>query len=123
MYLWLKNAHVLFAYVTVAGFVVRGAWSLLDSPLRRRRWVRIVPHVIDTLLLALGIALAVMLSVSPLQEAWLAAKILGLLAYIGFGVLTMRASTPALKLAGFILALVSVGYVFAVALTKQVWPL
>jgi uncharacterized membrane protein SirB2 len=84
--------------------------------------VRIAPHVIDTLLLALGITLAVMLGVSPMEHAWLNAKIIGLLAYIGFGVMTMRASSRPLKLVGFVGALACVGYIFAVALSKQAWP-
>jgi uncharacterized membrane protein SirB2 len=122
MYLWLKDAHVALAYVTVAGFMVRGIWAIIDSPLREQRWVRIAPHVVDTLLLALGITLAVMLSVSPMEHAWLNAKIIGLLAYIGFGVMTMRASSQPLKLVGFVGALACVGYIFAVALRKQAWP-
>ncbi len=108
MYLWLKDAHVVLAYVTVGGFIVRGIWAIIDSPLRDQRWVRIAPHVVDTLLLTLGITLAVILSVSPLEHAWLNAKIIGLLAYIGFGVLTMRASARPLKLVGFVCALACV---------------
>ena len=122
MYLWLKNVHVVLAYATVAGFAVRGIWALTGSPLREQRWVRIAPHVVDTLLLALGVTLAVMLSVSPLEHAWLNAKVLGLLAYIGFGVMTMRASSQPVKLVGFGCALVCVGYIFLVALSKQAWP-
>lgn len=123
MYLWLKNAHVVLAYVTVAGFLLRALWSILDSPYRNRRWVRIAPHVIDTLLLVLGITLAVLLAGSPFAEGWLNAKLIGLLAYIGFGVMTMRASARSMKLVGLIGALTSVAYIFAVAMTKQVWPL
>lgn len=118
----LKLFHIALAYLTVLGFVVRGIWALTDSPLRQQRWVRIVPHVIDTGLLVLGIALMVSLSLSPLS-GWLAAKLLGLLAYIGFGVLTMRATSKPLQLAGFAGALISVGYIFAVAFTRSVWPL
>ena len=123
MYLWLKDAHVALAYLTVAGFVVRGVWAVIGSPLREQLWVRIAPHVIDTLLLALGVTLAVMLSISPLEHAWLNAKIIGLVAYIGFGVMTMRASSRPLKLVGFVCALTCVGFIFAVALSKQAWPI
>ncbi len=122
MYSWMKDAHVALAYLTVAGFMVRGIWAVIGSPLREQRWVRIAPHVVDTLLLVLGVALAVMLSVSPLEDAWLNAKIVGLLAYIGFGVMTMRASTQPLKWVGFGGALASVGYIFAVAFSKLAWP-
>ena len=87
----VKELHVAFAYITVAGFVIRGLMSLADSPMRNAKWLRIAPQVIDTLLLAFGIALAVMLSLSPLANGWLMAKIVGLLAYVAFGVMTMRA--------------------------------
>ncbi len=117
----LRSIHLMLAYLTVLGFVVRGIWSLIDSPLKNQKWVRIAPHVIDTALLVLGVALAVQLSVSPL-EGWLAAKLVGLLAYIGFGVLTMRASSRPLKVAGFAGALASVGYIFAVAFARAPWP-
>ncbi len=120
--LLLKDLHVAFAYITIAGFVVRGLMSIAESPLRNARWLRIAPHVVDTLLLAFGIALAVSLSLSPLANGWLMAKIIGLIAYIGFGVMAMRARGRSLKIAAFIAAIASVGYIFAVAYSKQVMP-
>jgi uncharacterized membrane protein SirB2 len=118
----LKESHVGFAYLTLASFAVRGLLSIAESPLRNAKWLRIAPHVIDTFLLVLGISLAVMLSLSPLANGWLMAKIIGLVAYIGFGVMAMRARTRPLKIVGYILAIASVGYIFAVAYSKQVMP-
>ena len=117
----LKLLHIGLAYLTVIGFVVRAIWVFTDSPWRQQRLVKIAPHVIDTLLLVAGVALALQWGIAPLS-GWLGAKLLGLLAYIGFGVLTLRASSNALRAAGFGGALVSVGYVFAVAFTREVWP-
>jgi uncharacterized membrane protein SirB2 len=117
----LKFIHVALAYLTVIGFVVRAAWVFADSPMRSRKWVRIAPHVIDTALLALGVTLAFQLGLSPIS-GWLGAKLLGLLAYIGFGVLTLRATTLGLRVVGLAGALVSVGYIFAVAFSRNPWP-
>ena len=117
----LKALHIALAYLTVAGFVIRAVWAMTDSPLRGEKWVRIAPHVIDTLLLALGVVMAVRLSISPFS-GWLAAKLVGLLVYIGFGVLTMRASSRAGQLIGFVGALLAVVYVFAVAFSRSVRP-
>ena len=117
----LRSIHLTLAYLTVLGFVVRGIWSMTGSAYLTQKWVKIFPHVIDTLLLVLGVAMAISLSISPL-EGWLAAKLVGLLAYIGFGVLTMRASVNGLKLVGFVGALASVGYIFAVAFARNPWP-
>ena len=118
----LKNFHITLAYLTTLGFVVRGLWSMMDSPLRNQKWVKIVPHVIDTLLLVLGVTLAINIGAS-LTSGWLAAKLIGLLGYIGFGVLAMRAETVPLKVAGFVAALGCVLYMFAVAFTRSPWPL
>lgn len=121
--LLVKNLHVVLAYVTVVGFVVRGAWSLMDSPLKAQRWVRIAPHVVDTLLLAMGVTLAFGLHISPITDPWLGAKIVGLFIYIGLGVLAMRGPTTTLKLIGYLGALVTVGYMFLVAYAKTPIPL
>jgi uncharacterized membrane protein SirB2 len=118
----LKEFHVALAYLTVAGFVVRALLSLAGSPLLGAKWLKIAPHVIDTLLLAFGIALAVSLSLSPGANPWLMAKIVGLLGYIGFGVMTMRARSRGVKIVGFVAAIACVGYIFAVAYSKQVMP-
>jgi uncharacterized membrane protein SirB2 len=118
----IKEFHVALAFITVAGFVARAALAMTDNQLRNAKFVRIAPHVIDTLLLVLGITLAVQLSLSPLSNGWLMAKIIGLIAYIGFGVMTMRATSTPLRLIGFVGAIASVSYIFAVAYSKQVMP-
>jgi uncharacterized membrane protein SirB2 len=120
--LLVKHLHVALAYITVVGFVARGALALVDSPLRSATWIRITPHVVDTLLLICGITLAVQLSLSPLANPWLSAKLVALVVYIGFGVMAMRANSVRLRLVGFVAALVTVGYIFAVAYSKQVLP-
>ena len=120
--LWIKSAHIVLAYVTVVGFVARALLAFASSPLRNARWLRIAPHVIDTLLLAFGVTLAIELGISPLVHGWLAAKIAGLVLYIGFGVTAMRATAMPVRLVAFVAALASVAYIFAVAYSKQVWP-
>ena len=117
----LKNFHIMLAYLTTLGFVVRGIWAIIDSPMRQQKWVRVVPHVIDTLLLLIGITLVFGIGAS-LSEGWLVAKMLALLGYIGFGVVTLRASTKPVKVAGFVAALSCVAYRFAVAFSRSPLP-
>jgi uncharacterized membrane protein SirB2 len=113
---------VTLAYLTVLGFIVRGLWSITGSPMRDQKWVRIAPHVIDTLLLGIGVVMVFGIGAS-FTDGWLVAKMLALLGYILFGVLTMRASSRPLKIAGFVAALASVGYLFAVAFSRSPFPL
>ena len=118
----IRSLHIALAYITVIGFAIRALLRFSQSPLLQQKWLRIAPHVIDTLLLLAGITLAVQLAISPLVHGWLAAKIVGLIVYIGFGVMTMRAGTSALRIVGFAGALTAAAYIFAVAFTKQVVP-
>lgn len=117
----LRSVHLMLAYLTVVGFLLRAVWSLTNSPLKNHKLVKVLPHVIDTLLLVLGVVMAYQLSISPFS-GWLAAKLVGLLAYIGFGVVTMRGTTTTTKLLGLVGALASVGYIFAVAFSRSAWP-
>src|SRR5512135_3858152 len=106
-----------------AGFALRGAWMLQGSPLLARRWVRVLPHVVDTVLLASAIALAVMLEQYPLMQGWLTAKLIGLVVYIALGTIALkRGRTRAVRLAAFGGALLVFAYIVAVALTKSVLP-
>ena len=52
LYPTLKVVHIACAIVSISGFALRGTLMLLDSPLLAARFVRIAPHVVDTMLLA-----------------------------------------------------------------------
>jgi uncharacterized membrane protein SirB2 len=93
-YLALKNLHLATIALTLTLFVLRGVWMMADSPQLQVRWVRIVPHVNDTLLLSSGIGLAIMLQQYPLVHGWLTAKFFALIAYIVLGTIALKDSDP-----------------------------
>ena len=122
-YTLLKYLHVGSVALSGAGFLVRGIWMLQDSPLLARRWVRIAPHLVDTVLLASAIALALMLGQYPLVHGWLTAKVLGLIAYIVLGTIALkRGRTRGIRIAAFCGALLVFAYIVAVAITKSALP-
>ncbi len=119
-YLLLKHLHVTCVVISITGFFLRGVWMLTDSPLLGRLWVRVVPHVNDTLLLAAAIGLCVVLQQYPFVNSWVTAKVLGLLGYIGFGLFALRRGRSKAVRAGFWLAaLACFAYIVSVALTKN----
>ena len=119
-YLLLKHLHVTFVAISITGFTLRGVWMLTDSPLLNRLWVRVVPHANDTLLLAAATGLSIVQQQYPFVHAWVTAKVIGLLAYIGFGMFALRRGRSKRARAGFWLAaLASFGYIVSVALTKD----
>lgn len=104
-------------------FFVRGVWLLRDSSLLRRRWVRIVPHGVDTLLLASAIALAVMLRQYPFVAGWLTAKVVALIVYIGLGMVAFRfAHMRRMQWTAWLAAQAVFFYIVAVAVTRQPLP-
>lgn len=119
-YLWVKYLHVGCVILSLSGFAARGALMLVGSPLLNARWVRVAPHVVDTLLLASAAWLAWALEQYPFVHGWLTAKVLGLLAYIGFGMVALRRGrTKGVRAAFFALACASAAYVVWVALTRD----
>jgi uncharacterized membrane protein SirB2 len=119
-YLWIKYLHVACVILSLSGFVVRGALMLAASPLLDARWVRVAPHVVDTVLLASAAWLAWVLQQYPFVHGWLTAKVVGLLAYIGFGMVALRRGrTKRMRAVFLALALASAAYVVWVALTRD----
>lgn len=120
IFLVLKHLHLTCVAVSGSGFALRGFWMLSDSPLLTRRWVRIVPHAVDTLLLASAIALTVLSAQYPFVQGWLTAKVIGLLVYILCGTMALkRGNSKAARAAYFVAALLTFAYIVSVALTHS----
>lgn len=122
-YLLVKDAHVTLVAISLGLFVTRFFWSLRQPSLLQRSWVRVVPHLVDTLLLVCGLTLMVMLRAWPQRTPWLAVKLVGLCVYIGFGVLAFRyTGKPALRIVFASLAVGVFAYIVAVAITQRPLP-
>lgn len=114
----VKPLHVGFVLVSYSLFFLRGVWMLQSSPHLQRRWVRIVPHVNDTFLLASGITLAVLTQTSPVSHPWLAAKIVALFVYVGLGTVALKRR----RLWAWLAAQAVFFYIVAVAVTRNPLP-
>ncbi len=120
LYLAVKWLHVGCVVLSITGFAARGALMLAGSPLLGARWVRVAPHVVDTLLLASALWLAWMIGQYPFVHGWLTAKVLGLFAYIILGSIALRRGrTPRQRGAAFAAALATAAYIVSVALTHD----
>ncbi|GHD71045.1 SirB2 family protein [Vogesella fluminis] len=122
-YQTLKHAHAGLAYLTVTLFTLRAGLSFVRPALLQTRLLRIVPHVIDTLLLIAGITLAVLAGLSPHEQPWLAAKIVALLVYIALGSIGLkRLHGSPWRAVVLALAIAMPLYMIAVAKSKLAWP-
>lgn len=108
--------HVGSVVLSFSLFFLRGLWMLLGTLAQRGRWVRVAPHVVDTLLLASAIALVVTLGLPVLETPWLLAKIAALLLYIVLGSIALRrGSTPQIRRLAWLAALAVFAYMVGVA--------
>lgn len=116
----IKEIHILTAFISISFFMVRFIWVMRDSSMMAKKWVKIVPHVNDTILLIAAIILAVSIEQYPFVHTWLTAKFVALILYIVFGMFALkRAKTKMSKGLYFVLALLSYGYIVGVALTRS----
>jgi len=123
-YLSLKHFHMGCAALSGSLFLLRGVWMLRASSMLQRRWVRVAPHIVDTLLLASAIGLAAWSHQYPGQQPWLSAKVGALLGYIVLGSFALkRGRTKGQRQAAFAAALALFAYIVSVAVTKRPLPI
>lgn len=119
-YMLLRHLHITCAAISIVLFALRWLLSLRAVAWRQWRWLRITPHVNDTVLLTAAIALATISHQYPWREPWLGAKVLLLLAYIGLGKLALRPDQPRTAQALWgATALVTVFSIVAIATTRH----
>ncbi len=119
----LKGLHVTCVCLALAGLLLRTWWRHNDSPLLRHPATRTLPHANDTLLLAAGAGMALLLQQYPFQQPWLTAKLLAVCAYVVFGSLAVKlAPTPRLQHLSLIGALIAFAFIVSVAVTQDPWP-
>lgn len=119
----LKALHVSCAALSYSLFFARGIWSFNNTGMLHRRWVKIVPHVVDTVLLASALSLAILLGISPLAAPWLLAKILALLVYIVLGTIALKiGKTSQIRLSAWLAAQLVFGYIVVTAISHDPIP-
>lgn len=115
-YLLIKHLHVTAAVLSILFFIVRSYWSVSENALLQRKFVKIAPHVIDTVLLVCAILLSMMLGAAAAQP-WVLTKIVLLIAYIGVGTIAIkRGRTPRSRAIAAAVAVAIFLYIVGVAL-------
>ncbi|MDQ1811812.1 SirB2 family protein [Massilia scottii] len=121
-YLAVKHLHMSCAALSIGLFVLRGVWMLNDAPQLARRWVKVAPHLVDTVLLASALTMVVWSGQYPFVQPWLGAKVVALVLYIMLGAVALKPGRPKqVRAIAFGAALLTVAYIVAVALTRRVF--
>ena len=116
----IKLIHISTAAISISLFVLRMVWVMTDSGMMKKKWVKILPHINDTVLLTVAIILAVSIEQYPFVHGWLTAKVIALFTYIILGMFALkRAKNKQQKLIYFILAVLVFAYIVMVAITRS----
>lgn len=116
-YYFIKHLHVTSAALSILFFIVRAFWSVTESAILQKRVVKILPHVIDTILLVCGIILAAMIGA---HQPWILTKIVALLFYIGVGTIAIkRGRTPKTRAIAAVIAVLIFAYIVGVAINHN----
>ncbi|EGV52024.1 SirB2 family protein [Candidatus Endoriftia persephone] len=123
LYPYIKHIHLTTVTITGLLFLLRFIWMIQGRLQQRGRWVRTLPHINDSLLLASGLTMATILGQYPFSANWLTAKLLALLAYIVIGSIALkRGPSRTIRILAGPIAIACYLYIIAVGLTRQPLP-
>ncbi len=116
----LKHLHITLAVISISLFTLRFFWTLANSSNLQAKWVKITPHIVDTLLLVIGVVMAVQYYINPLEQLWLGEKLLALVAYIFTGYYTLKlARNKSMQIIGYLGAMGWVMLIVYLAMTRE----
>lgn len=122
-FLLLKSIHVSCAVVSYILFVLRGIWKRNGSPIMQQIWIKVLPHIVDTLLITSAVAMTFVINQYPFVNSWLTAKVFGLLLYITLGLIGLKyGRTKTIRFYAWIAAQVVFFYIVLVAATHNPVP-
>ena len=116
----MKHLHITLAVISISFFTLRFFWIFIASKQLNKKWVKVAPHMVDTLLFAVGIGMVFKLALDPFEQLWLGEKLIAIAAYIFTGYYTLKvARNRAMQIFGY---LGTVGWFILVArlaMTKE----
>ncbi|CAO96923.1 SirB2 family protein [Erwinia tasmaniensis] len=124
-YIPLKNLHLFTMAITMLMFVLRFYWLQTHSAMLSRRWVRIVPHLNDTLLLISGVLLVTVTHFYPfsVQGQWLTEKLFGVIIYLALSFIALGRRPRAQKVRWMAFAVASIALLAVIRLATTKMPL
>jgi uncharacterized membrane protein SirB2 len=119
-YAALKAVHVGAVALSGTLFALRGAWRLARPDATLALPSRVLPRVVDTVLLLSALALAARWFRDGLPVGWIGVKMILLVAYIGIGMVALRRGLRAgPRTAALAAAALAFACIVGVALTKS----
>ncbi|MFT6988118.1 MAG: putative membrane protein SirB2 [Paraglaciecola sp.] len=120
MYDIVKYTHLTTIVLSVVFLLLRFVLNTMQSPLLQKKWLKILPHIVDSVLLVSAAILCVVINQYPFVDAWVTEKLLALVMYIFMVALALKlGQTSFMRGIGLLGALSWITYAGMVALSKQ----
>lgn len=112
----VRQVHVASVHLSITLFLLRGGLMWMDSRWLKHWTLRVMPHLVDTVLLASALMLMHLIHQYPFVQGWLTVKVVLLVVYIALGFLALKPGRPRLvRRCAFIGALLVFGFIYSVA--------
>ena len=118
MYIAIKHTHLLLATISISLFYFRFFMVKVHGK-KLPKLLKILPHIIDSLLLISAAALCILLSQYPFVVSWLTLKLLLVIAYILLAIMAMKAESKVNSFSFLAAATTCLLLVLKLAVTKQ----
>ena len=116
-YLLFKHIHMTAALASGAFFLLRGLWMMQESSLFNAKLVKVLPHIIDTILLVSALTLVGLMGAFP---TFVLVKVAALFVYIALGMMAFRFMKGwGSRVFMFFMALAVYAFIVSVAVTKN----
>jgi uncharacterized membrane protein SirB2 len=120
MYEITKHLHLTAMVLSLLLFITRFVLTLRQSPALQKKWLKISPHIVDTLWLVSAGVLCVMIDQYPFVDAWVSEKLLALVMYMLMVTIALKlAKTTTIRFVGLLGAISWLAYAGMVAVSKQ----
>lgn len=120
-YFILKSIHIALAILSVSLFSVRGVLLLLSNSSYRHRLYRLITPLVDSILLTLGIAMAIIIGRNIWSMDWFVLKISLIICYIITGTLALnRLKVRGQQVKALLMAWIFAAGIFYTALAKPI---
>ncbi|HZX76953.1 SirB2 family protein [Lysobacter sp.] len=111
----IKLVHVMAILCSGALFLLRGGSALAGLRWQMAAPVRYLSYTIDTVLLTAAMMLLTILPGALFANGWLLVKVVLVVTYVVLGVLAMRSVNKRVRIATFVLALLTYGQIYWIA--------
>ncbi len=115
-YVLVKQLHMSAASISLLGFLVRGYWMIRNNPWLNAKLSRVLPHIVDTILLGSAIYLVIASKMYPLSVNWVTAKVILLIVYVIAGSFALkRGKTKTIRIMALLVSILTILSIFAIA--------